>query len=1186
MLRSSGRLIGACCAANATPAVAGRSLSLGSSLHPHPRRLVAVANRTGARSFSSSSRRSAGGSPSGSDSDSDTDPVARLGIHPAELGPNGELPWYYTDNNVKAAWQITDQQELQHWQELMENVQKPKVQQSLAQLDLRQRLGLPFAVPKQLKQPSGWGWFKRAKSRNPMAVALVKVGAFYEAAGLDALLLVEHAGLNLMGSNLEVPRAGCPEANLLALLRVLVEERGLSVAVWEEMASGAEYGRRSKDQKQRFFSQLVTPENPAYLHGYADSASDRDVNVPTLCGVSGSISGLSVYRLNRAAAAVEVFKGLSEDGLWGLLAADSSAPGVVYLHRPYSQLQQASTAYASDADRTQATLAKRLKAAGMRVHTYAGADPLAAFKEQVATALAMPAAQLTTRQARDMGSWPGLLPLYLSTLLQLGLLRNRGIPGLVDYLVPDDAPRAVREALAALLSAPPPHDVAAATRQALRGMLCYEGALPGWQCGGITPKKVAVVLQAGEAPEKFFQALAATLQPVVSSLDPATCPPALAAIVKDLWPLLLHTMPAEPQQLSHSAVLAACRDALAAISRVVAQPGSSSSSSSSSDSSSAAAADGMPPEDAVPAEEQVVTAFAARQERFHSRVVTAAIQPQADQVDVAYDALLTVIEDLLRTLRAAANSGRSAGKPIAAEQLLHADDTNVAIWLKLPTKELQALAGKPLNILPARPGEQQQGRVQHLRAPYDRNGSVHKKQDLRTCDELDAALNAYRSAVAAANAAATKALKELTKELAGSATQLAAAVQLGDLLNALLCHSRAATAAGWTVPYVGAQEQQQYLQQQQKQQRRGGKQLARKSASSSRSSSSSSSSRGAFYLKELWPFWMVGSDSSTIKNDVALDGFMLLTGPNMAGKSTVLRAVAAAALCGCAGLAVPAAPGSSLPCLDAVVLRTFSGDAPQEGLSAFGVEMKEMTDVLGEVRPHSLVLVDELGKGTEAVWGTALAAAILQQLAASGASGIFATHLHLLLPLLEGEPRLQPYKMAVRERQQQQQQHGLPSFAAKRFEPTMRLEPGACTESLALEVAEQQGMPAAVLNQATSFFAALQQLAGTRDLGANQALVQAAGSSTRQQPPPSHERGSWVYVLCHNRGVWYVGESQVLRQRRRQHMSTRDRQLAMWYVALGPGQDRRALQGRLIRALDGAGFTLDSSHDAHFARKK
>jgi DNA mismatch repair ATPase MutS len=57
----------------------------------------------------------------------------------------------------------------------------------------------------------------------------------------------------------------------------------------------------------------------------------------------------------------------------------------------------------------------------------------------------------------------------------------------------------------------------------------------------------------------------------------------------------------------------------------------------------------------------------------------------------------------------------------------------------------------------------------------------------------------------------------------------------------------------------------------------------------------------------------------------------------------VLRSVAAAALCGCVGLAIPAAPGSMLPQLDAVVLRTFNGDSPQENLSAFGLEMKEMS---------------------------------------------------------------------------------------------------------------------------------------------------------------------------------------------------------------------------------------------------
>lgn len=72
--------------------------------------------------------------------------------------------------------------------------------------------------------------------------------------------------------------------------------------------------------------------------------------------------------------------------------------------------------------------------------------------------------------------------------------------------------------------------------------------------------------------------------------------------------------------------------------------------------------------------------------------------------------------------------------------------------------------------------------------------------------------------------------------------------------------------------------------------------------------------------------------------------------PRHAGKSTVLRAVAAAALAGAVGLAVPAADGAMLPHLDAIMLRTFSGDAPQEGLSSFGVEMREMRCVQRVVR--------------------------------------------------------------------------------------------------------------------------------------------------------------------------------------------------------------------------------------------
>lgn len=111
---------------------------------------------------------------------------------------------------------------------------------------------------------------------------------------------------------------------------------------------------------------------------------------------------------------------------------------------------------------------------------------------------------------------------------------------------------------------------------------------------------------------------AATLQPVVASLDPQSCSPALAAVVEATWPLLLHTMAADAQQLTPAAVLQACKDALDAIGRVVVQQGAA---------SSATAVAGH-----VRPEEDVVVAFAARQERFRSRVLDAAIQQEVDEV--------------------------------------------------------------------------------------------------------------------------------------------------------------------------------------------------------------------------------------------------------------------------------------------------------------------------------------------------------------------------------------------------------------------------------------------------------------------------------------------------------------------------------------------------------------------------
>lgn len=119
------------------------------------------------------------------------------------------------------------------------------------------------------------------------------------------------------------------------------------------------------------------------------------------------------------------------------------------------------------------------------------------------------------------------------------------------------------------------------------------------------------------------------------------------------------------------------------------------------------------------------------------------------------------------------------------------------------------------------------------------------------------------AAAEAANEAAAAALRQLSQDLSGTAAELAAAVQLGVLLVTLQEHSRAAKAAGWAVPLVGGKEQQ---------------------AAGASSSQPHPEHDGVLQLRGLWPYWMSGSDVGTVKNDVQLDGFMLLTGPNMAGE--------------------------------------------------------------------------------------------------------------------------------------------------------------------------------------------------------------------------------------------------------------------------------------------------------------
>ena len=142
---------------------------------------------------------------------------------------------------------------------------------------------------------------------------------------------------------------------------------------------------------------------------------------------------------------------------------------------------------------------------------------------------------------------------------------------------------------------------------------------------------------------------------------------------------------------------------------------------------------------------------------------------------------------------------------------------------------------------------------------------------------------------------------------------------------------------------------------------------------------------------------------------------LLLTGPNMAGKSTFLRQNALIVVLAQAGLPVPA-ESATIGVVDRLFSRVGAADDLARGRSTFMVEMTETAAILHQAGPRSLVVVDEIGRGTATLDGLAIAWAVLEALhSAIRCRTIFATHFHELAELADRLPRLKPHTMRVKE---------------------------------------------------------------------------------------------------------------------------------------------------------------------------
>ena len=193
------------------------------------------------------------------------------------------------------------------------------------------------------------------------------------------------------------------------------------------------------------------------------------------------------------------------------------------------------------------------------------------------------------------------------------------------------------------------------------------------------------------------------------------------------------------------------------------------------------------------------------------------------------------------------------------------------------------------------------------------------------------------------------------------------------------------------------------------------------------------------------------------------DQIALITGPNMAGKSTFIRQVAIIALMAQVGCGVPA-KSCRMGVVDRIFSRVGAGDELARGNSTFMVEMNETANILNNCTTNSLIVLDEIGRGTSTYDGLSIAWSVVEHLHGSGKAGpktLFATHYHELTKLSGSLPRLKNFAVAVKEWNDE-------------IIFVRQVTPGASERSFGIQVARLAGLPSQVVKRAKQILGSLE----------------------------------------------------------------------------------------------------------------